>query len=75
MCKFKNRTDFGYGRVAGGIIDLVEDAVETVTCENKVSYTWINLDQHSQKNDMTSNIMKAAYGPLDKVHTNLSELF
>ncbi|KAL6713646.1 hypothetical protein ACLMJK_009111 [Lecanora helva] len=49
MCKFKNRTDHGYIRVAGGISDLVEDAIDNVASRN-TSMEVPNLPIHQKPN-------------------------
>lgn len=48
MCKFKSETHHGYERVSGGIIDLVEDAVEVIGMKEAEKYTWVNVDQNGQ---------------------------
>ena len=74
MCKFKSETDHGYERVSGGIIDLVEDAVEAVGKKEAEKDTWVNVDRNAQPIDMTSDIMKIAYGPFNKALKNPDEV-
>ena len=74
MCKFKSETDHGYERVSGGIIDLVEDAVEAVDKREAEKDTWVNVDQNGQPIDMTSDMMKVAYGPFNKALKNPDEV-
>lgn len=75
MCKFKSSSDHGYERVAGGIIDLVEDAVEAAARNNVPVDNWVNVDQQGQPIDMTSDLMKMAFGPFNKALRNPDEMF
>lgn len=74
MCKFKSETDHGYERVSGGIIDLVEDAVAAVGKKEAEKDTWVNVDQNGQPIDMTSDMMKMAFGPFNKALKNPDEV-
>lgn len=74
MCKFKSESDHGYERVSGGIMDLVEDAVEAVGKKEAEKDDWVNVDQNGQPIDMTTDMMKVAYGPFNKALRNPDEV-
>ena len=55
MCKFKERDETGYQRVAGGISDLVEDAVEATAATADVS-TSVTTDRNPDSGEVLPSV-------------------